>query len=62
MNRFLQIRFWLPLLVIAATLIIAPHFAAFQPPLQSHSLALLLSGTTAISAYLFTVIAYPEKF
>jgi hypothetical protein len=60
--RFLQIRFLLPLLIVAGTLIIAPQFANSNPPLQSHTLALLLSSTTAMSAYLFAVIAQPEKF
>jgi hypothetical protein len=62
MPRFLNIRFWLPLLLVAGTLLIAPLFRGSQPPLQSHALALLLCGTTALSAYLFAVIAQPEKF
>jgi hypothetical protein len=55
-------RFWLPLLLVAGTLLLAPLFRNSQPPLQSHSLALLLCGTTALSVYLFAVIAQPEKF
>jgi hypothetical protein len=62
MRRFLHIRFWLPLLLVAGALLIAPLFRSSQPPLQSHTLALLLCGTTALSAYLFAVIAQPEKF
>ncbi|MEN9387156.1 MAG: hypothetical protein RLZZ255_132 [Cyanobacteriota bacterium] len=62
MQRFLHIRFWLPLLLAAGTLLIAPLFHGSQPPLQSHTLALLLCGTAALSGYLFVVIAQPEKF
>jgi hypothetical protein len=52
----------LPLLLVAGTLLLAPLFRSSQPPLQSHTLALLLCGTVALSGYLFTVIAQPEKF
>jgi hypothetical protein len=62
MTRLLPIRFWLPLLLLAGTIVIAPQFRHHQPPLQSHSLALLLCGTVALSGYLFAVIAQPEKF
>jgi hypothetical protein len=62
MQRFLHIRFWLPLILAAGTLLIAPLFRGSQPPLQSHTLALLLCGTAALSGYLFAVIAQPEKF
>lgn len=62
MTRFLHIRFWLPLLLVAGTLALAPLFRGSQPPLQSHALALLLSGTLALGGYLFAVIAQPEKF
>ena len=62
MARVLPIRFWLPLLLVAGTVVIAPQFRKSQPPLQSHTLALLLSGTVALSGYLFAVIAQPEKF
>jgi len=62
MARGLSIRFWLPLLLVAGTLLLAPLFRTSQPPLQSHSLALLLCGTVALSGYLFAVIAQPEKF
>jgi lipopolysaccharide export LptBFGC system permease protein LptF len=61
-RSFLHSRFWLPLLIVAATLALAPVFRGFQPPLQSHGLALLLSGTLALSGYLVMVIAQPEKF
>jgi len=62
MARFLHIRFWLPLLLVAGTLLLAPLFRSTQPPLQSHTLALLLCSTAALAAYLFAVIAQPEKF
>jgi hypothetical protein len=62
MTRFRHIRFWLPLLLVAGTLLLAPLFRSSQPALQSHTLALLLCGTAALSAYLFAVIAQPEKF
>jgi hypothetical protein len=62
MARFLHIRFWLPLLLVAGTLLIAPLLRHSQPPLQSATLALLLCGTAALSGYLFAVIAQPEKF
>jgi hypothetical protein len=62
MTRFRHIRFWLPLLLVAGTLLLAPLFRSSQPALQSHTLALLLCGTAALSGYLFVVIAQPEKF
>jgi hypothetical protein len=62
MARVLPIRFWLPLLLVAGTVVIAPELRKSQPPQQSYSLALLLSGTVALSGYLFAVIAQPEKF
>ena len=62
MTRFLHLRFWLPLLLVVGTIVMAPLFRASQPPPQSYSLALLLSGTLAIAGYLFAVIAQPEKF
>ncbi len=60
--RILPIQFWLPLLLVAGTLIVAPQLRQSQPPFQSHTLALLLCGTVALSGYLFAVIAQPEKF
>lgn len=62
MTRFRHPRFWLPLLLAVSTIVLAPLFQPRQPPLQSHALALLLSGTGALSAYLFAVIVSPEKF
>jgi hypothetical protein len=62
MTRFPHIRFWLPLLLVAGTITLAPLFRGSQPPLQSHALALLLSGTLTVAGYLFAVIAQPEKF
>jgi hypothetical protein len=47
---------------VAGTLIVAPQLRQSQPPFQSHTLALLLCGTVALSGYLFAVIAQPEKF
>ena len=62
MASVLRIRFWLPLLLVVGTIALAPLFRGAQPPLQSHALALLLSGTVALAGYLFAVIAQPEKF
>jgi hypothetical protein len=62
MPRALPIRFWLPLLLLVGTILVAPQLRKSQPPLQSHTLALLLCGTVALSGYLFAVIAQPEKF
>jgi hypothetical protein len=62
MASVLRIRFWLPLLLVVGTIALAPLFRGAQPPLQSHALALLLSGTLALAGYLFAVIAQPEKF
>ena len=62
MARLLPIRFWLPLLLVAGSLLLAPVFRASQPPLQSHLLALLVGATVALSGYLFAVIAQPERF
>jgi hypothetical protein len=47
---------------VAGTVVVAPQLRHTQPPLQSHTLALLLCGTVALSGYLFAVIAQPEKF
>jgi hypothetical protein len=62
MARFLPLRFWLPLVLAGGTITLAPLFRDAQPPLQSHALALLLSGTLALSGYLFAVILHPESF
>ena len=62
MARILPIRIWLPLLLVAGTIVVAPQLRHSQPPLQSHTLALLLCSTIALSGYLFAVIAQPEKF
>jgi hypothetical protein len=62
MQRVLHIRFWLPLLLVAGSLLLVPVFRASQPPLQSYMLSLLVCGTVALSGYLFAVIAQPEKF
>jgi hypothetical protein len=42
MARILPIRIWLPLLLVAVTIVVAPQLRQSQPPLQSHTLALLL--------------------
>jgi hypothetical protein len=62
MSQSLPLRFWLILLLVVGTIVLAPLFRGGQPPLQSHTLALLLSGTLSLSLYLFAVIAQPEKF
>jgi len=62
MTTLLTPRFWLPLLLVAGTIALAPLFRSGQPPLQSHALALLLTVTLALSGYLFAVIVRPEKF
>lgn len=62
MARVLHPRFWLPLLLTIGSIALAPLFRATQPPPQSVALALLLTGTLALSGYLFAVIAQPEKF
>ncbi|MFM8524416.1 MAG: hypothetical protein ACKOCM_02155 [Cyanobacteriota bacterium] len=62
MARLLRIRFWLPLLLVAGTVLLAPLFRGSSSPLQSYAMALLLCGTVALSGYLFAVIAHPETF
>lgn len=62
MTRLSPALFGLLVGLVAGTVAMAPLFRAQQPPLQSHTLALLLSGTVALSAYLFAVIVRPEKF
>jgi hypothetical protein len=62
MSQSLPLRFWLLLLLVVGTIVLAPLFRGGQPPLQSHALALLLSGTLSLSLYLFAVIVQPEKF
>ncbi len=62
MGRFTSPRFWLPLVLTAGTVALAPLFRGSQPALQSHALAFLLTGTGALSAYLFVVIVHPEIF
>jgi hypothetical protein len=46
---------------VAGTLIVAPQLRHSQPALQSHTLALPLCDTGALSGYLFAVIAQSEK-
>ena len=53
---------WLPLLLTAGTVLLAPLFRAQQTPLQSHAMALLITLTLALSGYLFTAMIQPEKF
>ena len=62
MARPMRVCFLLLVLITAGTVLLSPLFRAAQPPLQSHALALLLSGTVALSGYLFVVMAQPEKF
>jgi hypothetical protein len=46
MSLLMRSRFWLPLLITAGTLLLAPLFR----------------GRVALSGYLFAVIAQPERF
>jgi hypothetical protein len=62
MARLLPLRFWLPLVLAFGAITLAPLFRNAQPPPQCHALALLLSGTLALSGYLFAVILHPESF
>ena len=54
--------FWLPLLLAAWTVAASALLRSFHPPLQTFALSLLLSGTVALSIYLFAVMIQPEKF
>lgn len=54
--------FWLPLLLAAGAVAVSSPLRLFHPPLQTGALSLLLSGTVAISLYLFAVMIQPEKF
>jgi K+-transporting ATPase KdpF subunit len=54
--------FWIPLLIAAGAVALSSLFRMFHPPLQSGALALLLSGTVALSIYLFAAMVQPEKF
>lgn len=54
--------FWLPLLLAAGTVLLAPLQRGRLDALQSHAMALLISVTLALSAYLFTAMVRPEKF
>lgn len=54
--------FWIPLLIAAGAVSASALFRVFHPPLQSGALSLLLSGTVALSIYLFAVMVQPEKF
>jgi K+-transporting ATPase KdpF subunit len=53
---------WLPLLLTAGMVLLAPYFRAQQTPLQSHAMALLITLTLVLSGYLFTAMIQPEKF
>lgn len=55
-------RLWLPLLITAGTVLLAPWVGGHQPPLQGHALALLLCLTLALGGVLFAVIIRPERF
>lgn len=54
--------FWIPLLIAIGAVAASELFRVFHPPLQSGALSLLLSGTVALSVYLFAVMVQPEKF
>jgi len=62
MTRLQRPTFWLPLLLAAGTVLIAPLLPGQDPPLQRHALALLISLTVALSGYLFTAMVRPERF
>lgn len=54
--------FWLPLVLAAGTVLLAPLLPAPLTFLQSRALALLISITVALSGYLFTAMIRPERF
>lgn len=54
--------FWLPLLLALGTACLSLLFRPSFPPVPSAALALLLSGTVVLSAYLFVVMVQPENF
>ncbi|MCP9827072.1 potassium-transporting ATPase subunit F [Synechococcus sp. Lug-A] len=54
--------FWIPLLLAAGAVAASALVRSFHPPLQTGALSLLLSGTVALSIYLFVVIFQPETF
>lgn len=54
--------FWIPLLLAAAAVAASTPLRLFHPPLQTGALSVLLSGTVALSIYLFAVMIQPEKF
>ncbi|MCP9773512.1 potassium-transporting ATPase subunit F [Synechococcus sp. Tobar12-5m-g] len=54
--------FWIPLLLAAGAVAASSPLRLFHPPLQTGALSLLLSGTVALSIYLFAVMIQPEKF
>jgi K+-transporting ATPase KdpF subunit len=54
--------FWVPLLLVVGAVAASSPLRLFNPPLQTGALALLLSGTVALSVYLFAVMIQPEKF
>ncbi len=62
MSFLLRPVFWLPLLLAAGTVLIAPWFRGQQHDLQSHALALLICVSLGLSGYLFTAMVRPEKF
>lgn len=57
-----QLRFWLPLLLVVTLLALLRAIGGTHPGLHGLALALLLTGTIALSGYLFVVIARPETF
>jgi K+-transporting ATPase KdpF subunit len=54
--------FWIPLLLAAGAVAASALVRSFHPPQQTGALSLLLSGTVALSIYLFVVIFQPETF
>ncbi len=54
--------FWIPLLLAAGAVAASALVRNVHPPLQTGALSVLLSGTVALSIYLFVVIFQPETF
>ena len=56
------LQFWLPLLAMVIVLALVHGLGGDHPSARSIATALLLTGTVALSGYLFAVIIQPEKF
>ena len=55
-------QFWLPLLAVGIVLTLVHGLGGDHPNPRTIATALLLTGTVALSGYLFAVIIHPEKF